>query len=77
MREKTCVVEGRREARTVEAMRAALVEREAGNLWGFFSGFYIRNEIFFNHATKAYVIFYDMYRKLRVEKKRRGGKLLT
>lgn len=32
VREKTCVVEGRREARTVEAMRAALVEREAGNL---------------------------------------------
>lgn len=56
MREKTCVVEGRREARTVEAMRAALVEREAGNLWGFFSGFYTRNESFFNHATKAYVI---------------------
>lgn len=35
VREKTCVVEGRREARTVEAMRAALVEREAGNLQGF------------------------------------------
>lgn len=34
VREKTCVVEGRRDARTVEAMRAALVEREAGNLWG-------------------------------------------
>ena len=29
---KTCVVVGRREARTVEAMRAALVDREAGNL---------------------------------------------
>lgn len=33
VREKTCVVEGRREARTVEAMRAALVDREAGNLY--------------------------------------------
>lgn len=33
VREKTCVVEGRREASTVEAMRAALVEREAGNLY--------------------------------------------
>lgn len=32
VREKTCVVDGRREARTVEAMRAALVERDAGNL---------------------------------------------
>jgi 5S rRNA maturation endonuclease (ribonuclease M5) len=31
--EKTCVVEGRRDASTVEAMRAALVEREAGNLY--------------------------------------------
>lgn len=43
MREKTCVVEGRREARTVEAIRAALVEREAGNLLGVFSDFYIKN----------------------------------
>lgn len=32
VREKTWVVLGRREARTVEAIRAALVEREAGNL---------------------------------------------
>jgi 5S rRNA maturation endonuclease (ribonuclease M5) len=31
--EKTCVVEGRRDASTVEAMSAALVEREAGNLF--------------------------------------------
>lgn len=30
--EKTCLVEVRRDARTVDAMRAALVEREAGNL---------------------------------------------
>ena len=34
MREKTCVVLVRREARTVEDIRAALVEREAGNLEG-------------------------------------------
>ena len=33
MSEKTCVVDGRREASTVDAMRAAFVEREAGNLW--------------------------------------------
>lgn len=32
VRENTCVVEGRREASTVEAIRAALVERDAGNL---------------------------------------------
>ena len=32
VRENTCVVEGRREASTVEAMRAAFVERDAGNL---------------------------------------------
>ena len=32
VREKTEVVERRRDARTVEAIRAALVEREAGNL---------------------------------------------
>lgn len=37
------MVEGRREARTVEAIRAALVEREAGNLLGVFSDFYIKN----------------------------------
>jgi hypothetical protein len=30
--EKTWVVEVRREARTVEAINAALVERDAGNL---------------------------------------------
>ena len=35
VREKTCVVLGRREARTVEAIRAALVEREAGKLLSF------------------------------------------
>lgn len=34
VREKTWVVEGRREARTVEAIRAAFVERDAGNLNG-------------------------------------------
>lgn len=32
VREKTCVVVGSREARTVLAIRAAFVEREAGNL---------------------------------------------
>lgn len=32
VRLNTWVVEGRREARTVLAIRAALVEREAGNL---------------------------------------------
>jgi hypothetical protein len=32
VRENTCVVEVRREANTVEAIKAALVEREAGNL---------------------------------------------
>ena len=31
--EKTCEVEGSLDARTVDAMRAAFVEREAGNLW--------------------------------------------
>jgi hypothetical protein len=33
VREKTCVVELRREAKTVDAIRAALVDREAGNLY--------------------------------------------
>ena len=33
VRLKTCVVEGRREASTVEAMSAAFVESEAGNLF--------------------------------------------
>ena len=33
VRLKTCVVDGRREASTVEAMSAALVESEAGNLF--------------------------------------------
>lgn len=32
VRENTCVVEGSREASTVDAISAALVEREAGNL---------------------------------------------
>jgi hypothetical protein len=32
VREKTCVVDGSRDASTVEAMRAALVESDAGNL---------------------------------------------
>jgi hypothetical protein len=32
VREKTWVVLGKRDARTVDAIRAALVERDAGNL---------------------------------------------
>lgn len=35
VRLKTCVVLGRREARTVEDMSAALVDKEAGNLFKF------------------------------------------
>jgi len=33
VRLNTCVVEGRREANTVDAINAAFVERDAGNSW--------------------------------------------
>lgn len=38
VRLKTCVVEGRRDASTVEAERAAFVDRDAGNLIMLISG---------------------------------------
>lgn len=50
------MVEGRREARTVEAMRAALVDREAGNLQRFLAGFLLERN-FFHHIQKGHVNF--------------------
>lgn len=49
------MVEGRREARTVEAMRAALVDREAGNLKRHLAVFLLNS--FIMHKKGMYNFF--------------------
>lgn len=71
------MVEGRREARTVEAMRAALVDREAGNLHRFLAGFLLEKKLLSSY-TKMTCKLFIIYRELRVLKRRgEGGSYLT